>query len=130
LAVHAALLPVGPAGKILYFSGSQWVEPTAWEAIENEPNPETDPHYLAAKAQIDHSRIYDCATQQISNPTSPDADLFCSGHAFLADGRLVVAGGTQHFPVQGTTDLHHAHWSGSRGTWIFTPDAVMRFWVD
>jgi hypothetical protein len=25
LAVHAALLPAGAAGQILYFSGSQWV---------------------------------------------------------------------------------------------------------
>lgn len=78
LAVHAALLPAGAAGQILYFSGSQWVEPTVWESIEKDANVRADPNYGQGKGQIDHSRIYDCATQQVSNPGSPDADLFCS----------------------------------------------------
>ena len=119
LAVHAALLPTG-AGRILYFAGSQWVEPILWESIEGEPNPTTDPKYREGKNQIDHSRVYDCSTQQILNPGSPDADLFCSGHAFLPDGKLLVAGGTQHYGVD-AIDLHHAHWSGSRETWLFDP---------
>src|SRR5208283_2630275 len=126
LAAHAALLPAGPAGQILYFSGSQWVPPTIWESIQNDPDVETDPSYLDGKREIDHSRIYDCRSQLVSNPTSPDADLFCAGHAFLPDGRLLVAGGTQHFPVTGTIDLHHGHWSGSRETWIFDPHSEIR----
>ncbi len=126
LAVHAALLPAGAAGQILYFSGSQWVEPTIWESIENEPAFGADPNYLAGKSQIDHSRIYDCASQQVMNAGSPDVDLFCSGHAFLPDGRLLIAGGTQHFPEAGTVDLHHAHWSGSRETWIYDPHPEIR----
>jgi hypothetical protein len=122
LAVHAALLPLGSAGKIVYFSGSQWVPPKFWPMIENEPNFKFDPNYLAAKREIDHSRVYDCATKHVSNPTSPDTDLFCSGHALLPDGRLLIAGGTQHFPPdEELPDLHHAHWSGSRETWIFDP---------
>lgn len=120
LAVHAALLPVDN-GRIVYFAGSEWMEPPAWEAIDNEPFPPADPNYAQGKAQIDHSRVYDCRTQQVSNPGSPDADLFCSGHAFLPDGRLVVAGGTQHFPDPQEGDLHHAHWSGSRTSWTFEP---------
>jgi hypothetical protein len=69
---------------------------------------------------------HDCATQQVSDPGSPDADLFCSGHSMLPDGRLLIAGGTQHFPDQGTVDLHHAHWSGSRETWIYDPHPEVR----
>jgi hypothetical protein len=126
LAVHAALLPAGASGQIVYFSGSQWVPPTVWEAIENGPNPQSDPKYPLGKSEIDHTRIYDCATQQISNPGSPDTDLFCSGHAFLPDGRLLIAGGTQHFPVETERDLHHAHWSGSRQSWIFLPRHEVR----
>src|SRR5262249_50741376 len=92
LAVHAALLPVGTAGRIVYFSGSQWVPPVVWPLIENAPNPQADPRYPAGKREIDHSRVYDCATASITNPGSPDCDLFCSGHAFLPDGRLLIAG--------------------------------------
>jgi len=84
LAVHAALLAVGK-GKILYFGGNQGTyEPSTWEAInkgdgvvvKNDPN---NP-YALGKWEIDHTRIYDCATQQISNPvpadpTNPNAQL-------------------------------------------------------
>ncbi|MEU5536881.1 galactose oxidase-like domain-containing protein [Streptomyces sp. NPDC020362] len=126
LAVHAALLPVGQQGRVLYFSGSQWVEAPVWEAIENEPNPVADSRYPAGKAQIDHTRLYDCATRQVSNPGSPDADLFCSGHAFRPDGRLVVAGGTQHWPDPAEGDPHHAHWSGTRASWLFDHTAQFR----
>jgi len=121
LAVHAALLP-GGGGRILYFSGSQWIEPTIWESIENEPDVERDPQFIAGKAQIDHTRVYDCATGQITNPGSPDTNTFCAGHAFTADGRLLVADGTQHFPPPGQqADLHHAHFGGARQTWLFDP---------
>ncbi|MGW2815629.1 galactose oxidase-like domain-containing protein [Streptomyces sp. NPDC001415] len=126
LGVHAALLPVGQQGRVLYFSGSQWVEAPLWEAIENEPNPPADSRYPAGKAQIDHTRLYDCATRQVSNPGSPDDDLFCSGHAFRPDGRLVVAGGTQHWPDPAEGDLHHAHWSGTRSSWLFDHTAQYR----
>ncbi len=125
LAVHAALLPIRK-GKILYFGGSSWYEGNLWKSIENEADPESDPQYQQAKSQIDHTRIYDCSTDDpnriLSNPGSPDADLFCCGHAFLADGRLLIAGGTQHFPDSTEGDLHHAHWSGTRETWIFNPN--------
>ncbi len=91
------------------------------------PNPQTDPLYLKAKAEIDHSRVYDCDSHQVFNPGSPDADLFCSGHSLLADGRLVVAGGTQYHEKDNKGDPHTGHWSGSRETWLFSipVDVVM-----
>lgn len=63
------------------------------------------------------SWLTDDPTEVMSNPVpdptnpnlSPDTDFFCSGHSFLADGRLVLAGGTQHSadPVEATpTDPH------------------------
>ena len=125
LSVHAALLPVGTTGKIVYFSGSQWVLPENWEMIENKANFQLDPNYPTAKREIDHSRVYDCSTQQVSIIPSPDVDLFCSGHALLPNGHLLIAGGTQHFPPPDErAELHHAHWSGSRETWIFDPNLL------
>lgn len=110
LAVHAALLPIGKGGSILYYAGDQWIEPAIWEQVEIQPNPESDPRFTQGLLQIDHSRIFDCTTQAVFNPGSPADDIFCSGHAFLPDGRLVVVGGTQHFP-EAPGNLHVAHWS-------------------
>ncbi len=98
LAIHAALLP---DGRVAYFSGS-------------EHNP--DQHN---SGQVDHSRIWDPATNLIIAIPSPAHDLFCCGHAFLADGRLLVAGGTKTYDYLGlkeTTILdasappHHTPW--------------------
>jgi hypothetical protein len=112
LAVHSALLPISRSGSILYYAGDQWVEPKNWEAIENEPDPTKDSRYADAMKEIGHSRMYDCASQVVSNPGTPMSDLFCSGHAFLEDGNLAILGGTQHFPAPDESkDLHHAHWS-------------------
>lgn len=76
LAVHAALMP---NGKILYFSGDQ-----------HDPGR----HHLGL---FDQARLFDCQTFAITAPTASPAirDLFCCGHAFLPDGRLLVAGGTE-----------------------------------
>ena len=38
-------------------------------------------------------RLWDPATQTVSILNKPGYDTFCSGHVFLADGRLFVAGG-------------------------------------
>jgi len=110
---------------ILYFAGNQWVEPKDWEqVIDTHPDdPAAQPGYAAAKAEIDHTRLFDCATKAITNPGSPDADLFCCGHSLLADGRLITAGGTQHWPIDGK-DLHAAHWSGTLDSWLFEPHSA------
>ena len=39
------------------------------------------------------ARLWDPATATVSPLAKPGYDIFCSGHAFLADGRLFVAGG-------------------------------------
>lgn len=56
---------------------------------------------------------------------SPPADLFCSGHAQLEDGRLLVAGGTDKFPenYDNTLNGHKAlgHFTAVRDSFIFDP---------
>lgn len=42
--------------------------------------------------------LWDPATDQYTQVPTP-ADLFCSGHAFLPNGDLVVAGGTQRYEL-------------------------------
>jgi hypothetical protein len=101
LAVHAALLHTG---QILYFGGDEH------DAGQND------------RRQIDHTRLFDCASLTVSVVGSPASDLFCSGHAFLMDGRLLVAGGTEDFPTdQGP---HAPHFPGLRDASIFNPGSL------
>ena len=108
LAVHAALLNTG---KIVYFSGD-----------EHDPG-------RHAVHQFDHARLFDCTTLAISTPTPSPAirDLFCCGHAFLPDGNLLVAGGTEAWTIEhvGGGDPHgHAgmgHFRGTAEAYVFDP---------
>ena len=100
LAVHAALLHTG---KILYFSGD-----------EHDPGR----HILG---NFDHARLFDCQTLAITSPAASSSirDLFCCGHAFLPNGRLLVAGGTEAWTIEeeaGIDPHFHAALGHFRGT--------------
>ncbi len=75
-AVHMAMLPTG---KVLYYSG--WRE-------QDEIRTAT--------------RVWDPRVGNIKNPGTPE-DIFCAGHSFLPDGRLLSTGGTLELrsPVPG-----------------------------
>jgi Domain of unknown function (DUF1929)/FG-GAP-like repeat len=88
LAIHAALLHTGD---VLLFSGSS-----------------NNPANLAAHQF--RSRAWHYPTATFSVPDTP-IDLFCCGHAFLPDGRLLAAGGTEQY------DPFH----GLRSAVIFDP---------
>jgi hypothetical protein len=94
LAIHAVLLP---DGRVAYFSGSEH---------------NVDQHKAG---QFDHSRVWDPTTGETAHIASPHHDLFCCGHAFLADGRLLVAGGTE---------TYQPAYRGSRRTVVFDPAAI------
>jgi hypothetical protein len=100
LAVHAALLKTN---KIVYFGG--------------------DEHDRAQhdERRIDHSRTFDTTTFLVRRAPSPSTDVFCCGHSMLADGRLLVAGGTEKF-LQPEGQLHHDHFPGLHDCWLFDPD--------
>lgn len=75
-AIHAALLPTG---KLLIIAGSG-----------NEQK--------QFDAGTFRTLVYDPANGQSTLVPTP-ADMFCAGHAFLPDGKLLVAGGTQRYEV-------------------------------
>jgi hypothetical protein len=114
MAVHAALLPTGTHGKVLYYGG-----------------------YL-----VDDTHLFDVEAQSITDivaALSPPYNAFCGGHAFLADGRFLTAGGqVRVFDEQGKelpappsdepapNDAPHAFhggmgWGGERRSSVFKP---------
>jgi hypothetical protein len=88
LPIHAALLHTN---KLFFFAGSS-----------NDPD--------RFNAHDFRSVVWDYTAGTFHHPATP-IDFFCCGHAFLADGRLLVAGGTQQY------DPFH----GVKDTFIFDP---------
>jgi len=89
--IHAHLLPTG---KVLY-----------WPRADNT-------------SQIP-CQLWDPATNAFSSVPQPGANIFCSGHAFLADGRLLQAGGH----VQSFYGLISAYtYRPSTNSWTQLPD--------
>lgn len=114
LAVHAALVPTGPQGEVVLFGGDEhWRDQQESEGGDKWKK----------------TRLYDVASHTLVGATipSPDSDVFCSHHAFAADGRLLIAGGTWKWPA----DDAHGHaldFLGHRRCWLYHPRG--RRWVE
>src|SRR6266849_1939677 len=106
VAIHAVLVATANGdGEILLFGG--------------------DDHDRAANlaGQYDHARRFNCRqpTQPLIYVHSPAFDLFCCGHAQLADGRALVAGGTHTFPPDSPGIHDHIHFTDHRHATIYDP---------
>lgn len=104
LAVHAALVPNGPAGEVVLFGGDEH-----WSA-QQEPG-----------GDFRKTRVYDVATHALVAAAipSPDSDVFCAHHVFAKDGRLLIGGGTQKWPEGGDVHGHALDFLGHRRCWIY-----------
>ncbi|PSB26698.1 galactose oxidase-like domain-containing protein [Stenomitos frigidus] len=103
LAVHAALLP---QGKVLFFAGSG---SSAKRFASNDFGNEAKGIFTSVV--WDPTVSPNSGTPNFTHPkTIRDGqgkpfDFFCGGDAFLADGRLLSAGGTSHYnPFMGRAD--------------------------
>jgi hypothetical protein len=79
MAVHAVLLPRGSHGEILYFGGYN----------------ADDTHLFNVERPYSQASIVDIVVDEspFGQQTDPGFNMFCGGHAFLNDGRMLVAGG-------------------------------------
>ncbi len=77
MAVHAILVPGGEMGRVLYFGGYS-VNDTHLYDVKTEQNVKT-----FSSDESPHNKTL--------NPFR--YDIFCCGHAYLADGRILIAGG-------------------------------------
>jgi hypothetical protein len=106
LAIHAAALHTG---RVYLFSGSS----------NNPPNVGT----------ANRGVLWDAQDHTVTNAEVP-ADLFCCGHAFLPDGRLLVAGGTKEYdaghPFFGLRDAYVC--APETDTWTRVPDMAGGRW--
>ena len=83
MAVHAALVPGGPRGRVLYFGGYN-VNETYWFDVSDHTE-----HTISTASSPEglSSDPYDMPGE------GEDYNIFCCGHAFLPDGRMLIAGG-------------------------------------
>ena len=106
LAIHAALMPTN---QILMFGGSEH------NAAQNQSGNASD---------LDNSRLFNLGGGTLIEAIgSPTTDVFCSGHSLLADGRLLVAGGTREWGGDHEGHEHGLNFLGEHGSWIYHPRA-------
>ena len=82
VAIHTHVLPTG---KVLFWSRREW-GPGGPLDNPTPGQPSLDPHDCTP-------RIWDPDKNIFTETKKPGHNLFCSGHTFLADGRLMVVGG-------------------------------------
>jgi hypothetical protein len=79
----------------------QWSSPFSWPAVAIHANLLPDGRVFTW-GRSDHAPVlWNPVTNSFGSVNAP-ADLFCSGHAFLPDGRLLVSGGHSGTDNQGT----------------------------
>lgn len=109
LPVHMALLHTG---KVLAFAGSG-----------NDPKYLSSPHpaeiFEPGEIDNDNGRVYPISNQGI------EGDIFCCGHVFLPDGKILVSGGTSKYDGS-SLGIPLPPFSGLKQTYLF--DSVSLRW--
>ncbi|MEI9895128.1 MAG: galactose oxidase-like domain-containing protein [Chthoniobacter sp.] len=107
VAIHTHLLP---NGKVMFWSRREW--------DANNPTEGLDPRDSTP-------RIWDPQTNTFTSLPRPGFNLFCAGHAFLGDGRLLVAGG--HIR-DGDGEPHATIYDPDQNTWTRIDDMNRGRW--
>ena len=103
-AIHAALLPTSPLGDILCFG--DWAGSGEGGVVAST---------LSRIFHVDGGGLDDFEESDL-----PHTNGFCGGQAWLADGRLLLAGGTVGWP-ETHGGIHEPHYDGERACWLYLP---------
>lgn len=103
-AIHAALLTTSPLGDILCFG--DWAGSGEGGVV---------PSTLSRIFHVDGGGVDDFNESDL-----PYTNGFCGGQAWLADGRLLLAGGTVGWP-ETHGGIHEPHYDGERACWLYLP---------
>jgi galactose oxidase len=108
VAIHVHVLP---NGKVLFWGRREWT-------ADGTPKESLDVHDCTP-------RVWDPQANTFSTVPQPGYNLFCSGHTFLADGRLLVAGGHDK---DGQGKPHARIFDHATSTWAAVPDMNAGRW--
>jgi hypothetical protein len=107
----------------------------AWEVLNDLPFFPVHNHHLPNGQVLfwpgdqgisgDDARLFDPVTQNLSGVPKANYDLFCAGHAFLPDGKLLVAGG--HIS-NGVGLAKTSLYDPATNSWIAAPDMNAGRW--
>jgi Domain of unknown function (DUF4082)/Domain of unknown function (DUF1929)/Galactose oxidase, central domain len=86
VAVHLSVLP----DKRILFWGRDFVKDANGNIV---PTPTGEAKQVTGTSQ---AYVWNMSTNEMLRVDNPTANLFCSGHSFLPDGRLFVSGGHAH----------------------------------
>ena len=81
--------------------------------------------YLSSYADGTTPRIWDPASNAVTDATLPGYNVFCSGHSHLADGRLLITGGHIDDYVG---YIHASIYDANTNTWTRMPDMNAGRW--
>ena len=104
VAIHAALLPTVPDGVVLCFGD--------WQGSG-----------VGGVLKKTLTTLFDVASgtdTMLLDENMPDTNGFCGGHAWLADGRLLLGGGTTSWETA-HGGLYAPHYGGERACWVYLP---------
>ncbi|HEX6811677.1 MAG TPA: galactose oxidase early set domain-containing protein [Planctomycetota bacterium] len=102
--VHVCLIPSGVhRGEVLVLDGNLFNHPVRafqpW-SIVNPYWPQPNPNFWPGQPAVQY-RFHNATLQMpLQASGMPEGELFCAGQCWMADGRLLMCGGTARYPFQ------------------------------
>src|SRR5438874_5899384 len=116
-ALHVKRISAPLLGLLVTFSfvyGQDTATVGEWSPVMTWPYEAIHAHFLPTGKVMfwtrgDHSQLWDPATNTVTSTAASGANIFCSSHAFVSDGTLLVAGG------------HVSNWVGLPNAYKYNP---------